>query len=213
MLPRHLQIAVLLAAVVSVAAAAPAIATVHPEAFPPRPSGLSFSFHGTSSEDEVHIDLGIYPEVHNVEDPAGVVGAVGNCQLLGPTAAECRAYDGDYLGRMRAGNDDVDMFGAAVDGELRGGDGIDFLSGSGGDEKIYGGKRDDDIYAGEGADLIDGGPGKDYLTGGINSDRIRAVDGEADSRIDCGPGSDEVAWIDRKIDPRPWRCERVVRVR
>ena len=213
MFSRHLQIAVVSAAAISLAAAAPSIATVHPEAFPPRPSGLSFTFHGTAARDDVRIDLGIDPEAHNVEDPAGVVGAVGDCQPLGPTAAECRAYDGDYRGRLRAGNDEVHVYGAAVDGKLHGGDGLDFLFGSGGDEEIYGGKRNDYIQGGEGADLIDGGSGSDYLSGGINSDKIRADDGEADRRIDCGPGSDDVARIDRKIDPQPWRCERVIRVR
>ena len=114
---------------------------------------------------------------------------------------------------MKAGNDEVVMGGPPVDGKLYGGDGFDDMSGSGGDEKVYGGGDNDYLTGGEGADLIDGGSGTDFLGGGINSDRIRAVDGHRDARIDCGPGSEDVARIDRKIDPRPWGCERVVRVR
>jgi Ca2+-binding RTX toxin-like protein len=201
------------AAVFALATAAPSTATVHPEAFPPQGSGLSFAFYGTTADDDIRIALGIDPEVHHIEDPAGVIGAVGDCQPVTPTAADCHAFDGRYLGRMKAGNDDVVMSDASVDGKLYGGDGFDYLSGSGGDEKIYGGGDNDYLSGDVGADLVDGGHGNDTLAGGINSDRIRAVDGERDSRIDCGPGSNDVAWIDRKIDDRPWGCERVVRVR
>jgi Ca2+-binding RTX toxin-like protein len=209
---RGLQIAIVAAAAFSLATAAASTATVHPEAFPPRDSGLSFAFYGTTADDEVRVSLGIYPQPHHIQDPAGVIGAVGDCQSSSPTEADCLAYDGRYLGRLRAGNDDALMQGNRH-GKLYGGDGLDYLRGSGGDEEIYGGGDTDRLDGGEGADLIDGGRGDDSLSGGINSDKIRADDGIADIRIDCGPGSDDVARIDRKIDDRPWGCERVVRVR
>lgn len=206
-------IAAMAAAAVSLVTATSSTATVHPEAFPPRDSGLSFAFYGSTAADDVGISLGIDPDSHHIEDPAGVVGTAGDCQPSSPFAADCRAYQGHYRGRLRAGNDDAVMIGAPVDGKLHGGKGLDYLIGSGGDEEIYGGRDNDYLDGGEGADLIDGGPGADFLGGGINSDKIRADDGEHDARIDCGPGSEDVARIDRKIDPRPWGCERVIRVR
>ena len=203
-------IAVVAAVAFFLASAASSTATVHPEAFPPQGSGLSFTFHGTAAADDVRVDFGIYPEPDLIQDPAGVIRAVGACQPLSPTAAECLSYDGRYRGRLRGGNDDVQLNGDRG-GKLYGGDGLDDLSGTPGDEEIYGGVGNDRINAGEGADLLDAGPGSDFVNGGLNSDKIRAADGSPDT-IDCGPGSDDVARIDRRIDTH-WGCERVARVR
>jgi hypothetical protein len=57
-----------------------------------------------------------------------------------------------------------------------------------------------------------GGPGQDRLLGGPGNDVLNAVDNQADTRINCGPGRD-VARIDRFIDPDPVNCEVVIRRR
>lgn len=199
------------ATAVLLVAAAPSSAAVYVESFYPQDSGPSFTFHATPREDDVHVALGIYPDPHRIEDPDGVLGVIGDCHLVSPVAAECLAHNGHYQGRLMAGNDNVVLSGSR-DGKLYGGGGADRLDGSDGDEEIHGDRGRDYVYAGVGADVIDGGPDPDTLVGGINSDRIRADDGKPDVRIDCGPGSEDVARIDRKIDPRPWGCERVVRV-
>jgi len=203
-------IAIVAAVAFFLAAAVSSTATVHPEAFPAQGSGVSFTFHGTAAADDVRVDFGTYPEPNQIEDPAGVIGAVGACQPLSPTSAECISYDGHYEGRLRGGNDDVQLNGNPG-GKLYGGDGLDDLNGTVGSEEIYGGGGNDRINAWEGADFLDGGSGTDFINGGLNSDKIRAVDGTRDT-IDCGPGSDDVARIDRKIDHQ-WGCERVVRIR
>lgn len=158
----------------------------------------------------MRVDFGVYPAPIRIEDPEGVIGAMGACQPLGPTSAECLSYEGHYRGRLRGGNDDVQMSGYR-DGKLYGGAGLDDLSGTPSDDEMYGGADNDRLNGWEGADLLDGGRGRDFINGGLNSDNIRAVDGTPDE-IDCGPGSDDVARIDAKIDAH-FGCERVVRVR
>lgn len=210
---RRTIIALLAAAAVSLAAAATSHAIVHPEAFPANGSGVSFTFRGTAAEDEVDVSLGVSPQPLTILDEDGVIGVLaGGCEPISSTEASCPAYEGRYEGRLRAGNDEVHV-GGNGDGTLKGGDGLDYLNGGSGDEEISGGLDNDNLAGGEGADLIVGGQGADTLRGGINSDLLRADDGSADNDIDCGPGSHDVARIDRKIDPRPWSCERVVRVR
>jgi hypothetical protein len=203
----------LVASAASLMAAAASTANVYPESFYPQDSGLSFAFHATPRDDDVRVAFGVpYPDPISIEDPDGVRYASGDCHPTSPTSAECLDRFGHYQGRLMAGDDKVVLTGWKG-GKLYGGGGDDRMDGSDGDEEIYGDRGRDWIYAGVGADAIEGGPGPDTLVGGLNSDRIRADDGKADNRIDCGPGSDDVARIDRKIDPRPWGCERVVRVR
>ena len=73
---------------------------------------------------------------------------------------------------------------------------------------LFGSPYADTLEGGAGNDEIDGQPGPDRLLGGAGRDRIKANDGEADDKIDCGPGNDRVK-VD-ELDPKPRNCEEVV---
>ncbi len=66
---------------------------------------------------------------------------------------------------------------------------------------LIGGAEADSLVGGEANDEIQGNGGADILLGGAGRDRIQANDGEADERIDCGPGNDRVK-VD-ELDPSP----------
>jgi dienelactone hydrolase len=83
--------------------------------------------------------------------------------------------------------------GGPEDDNLKGTDGGDALRGRGGDDRLR------------------GGPGPDCLYGGNGNDRINAVDGRPDDRVNCGRGRHDRVRADR--GDRVSRCERVVRAR
>jgi Ca2+-binding RTX toxin-like protein len=56
------------------------------------------------------------------------------------------------------------------------------------------------LYGGTGNDWLVGGQGADALFGEAGGDVLSAVDGLADTWVDCGTGSDETAYAD-VIDP------------
>jgi RTX calcium-binding nonapeptide repeat (4 copies) len=105
-----------------------------------------------------------------------------------------------------AGGDDFLSGGLGAD-VIDGGAGEDSLGADRGDDLVVGGIDDDALFGGPGADVLDGSEGRDKLEGQGNVDRIRARDGFADARIDCGPGSDkkERAKVD-PADPKPKSC-------
>jgi Ca2+-binding RTX toxin-like protein len=121
----------------------------------------------------------------------------------------------------------VDVLGQRGNDELRAGRSLSdtlVLDGGPGDDVVVGGqvfdriegKAGDDVLRGrEGGDLIEGWGGKDTMSGGAGADELDAADGGRDRRIRCGAGlaiGDDLAVIDRKIDPHPRRCETIKRV-
>lgn len=93
--------------------------------------------------------------------------------------------------------------------------GPDRVFGGGGHDKMRGGKGDDRLIAGKGGAEMFGGRGRDEFNmadgvqiGGQGRDVIHARDGEADE-INCGPGSNDVAYVDGSEDG-VYDCERVV---
>jgi alpha-beta hydrolase superfamily lysophospholipase len=117
-----------------------------------------------------------------------------------------RALGGDDRVDARAGDDCVDA-GAGRDRAL-GGRGSDALRGQRGADELRGGGARDVISGNGGADVIGGGAGNDLLSGGLGGDRVSSRDGETDL-VDCGPGRNDRAWIDRA--DRVARCETVSR--
>jgi hypothetical protein len=118
-------------------------------------------------------------------------GGAGRDQLNYNTA--CCGVTGIFInlgaGFADASNGDHDTFSGIED--VQGSEGDDEIrSSSGGDNLLIGGGGVDDLRAGDGVDVID------------------AKDGEADEKIDCGPGSDakEKAKYDRGLDPKPKSC-------
>ncbi len=101
---------------------------------------------------------------------------------------------------------------------ITGGDGNDELVGSSDPDLIHGDSGDDIVFADESADLVYGDAGSDRLTGGNGNDllvgaagsdwfsagggndTLEADDGEADTQIHGGGGSD-TAYVDANIDP------------
>jgi len=109
----------------------------------------------------------------------------------------------------------------------------DTIRGRGGDDTLVGRARGDRLFGGRGFDTIRGGRGGDRLAGqgdgallvggsgrdqfnmrdgtpiaGQGRDVIRARDGRPDE-INCGPGDDDVAYVDR-VEDGVYDCERVV---
>jgi len=180
------------------------------ETFYPQDSGLSFSVRASPGDDDVSIDLGVYPTPHRVIDPAGVTLSPPDCEQESATAVSCLSYNGHFRVRLMAGDDGLTLTGIR-EGIVTAGGGSDDVHGAAGSEDLYGDEGDDDVVGATGDDLLDGGPGADELRGSAGADKIRAADGKADAVIDCGPG-DDFARIDRGLDPRPRHCEQILRI-
>lgn len=71
-----------------------------------------------------------------------------------------------------------------------------------------GGAGNDIATGSDTADELTGGPGRDKLFGMGGLDHLFAEDGEADRKLDCGPGAklSEFAVIDPRKDPKPKSC-------
>jgi Ca2+-binding RTX toxin-like protein len=108
--------------------------------------------------------------------------------------------------------DDMAVGGSRSD-TIEGGSGGDVAVGGSGGDRIDGEAGGDVLRGSGGPDLIDGWGGRDSLVGGDGVDELDASDGKRDRRIRCGPGHapDDVALIDRRLDPRPRQCETIHR--
>ncbi|HVQ88588.1 MAG TPA: calcium-binding protein [Actinomycetes bacterium] len=82
---------------------------------------------------------------------------------------------------------------------LFGGRGVDFLNGKYGADRLEGG---------DGDDRIKGSGNKDVLLGQAGDDIMYAQDGYTDN-VDCGPGNDDVAYVDAR-DSVTADCETVL---
>ena len=91
---------------------------------------------------------------------------------------------------------------------LYGGSGSDRLGGDAGDDRLSGGTGRDRISAGAGNDSVNPGTESDRIATGSGNDRVAARGGRRDT-VDCGPGRNDVAVVDRRDRLR--RCERVRR--
>jgi Ca2+-binding RTX toxin-like protein len=146
-------------------------------------------------------------QVSYAERTAGVV--VDLAAGAGGAAGERDVLSGFESASGGSGDDRVLGSGAA--NTLSGLRGDDVLVGRGNRDQLWGSGGDDTLRGGPGRDELSGGAGADRLEGGADNDTIRADDGRHDADvIDCGPGSRDVVWIDRRVD-RQRNCEKVVR--
>ena len=140
-------------------------------------------------------------------DVAGLLpGACAN-QRLGSAGRD--VLDGSAAGdtlRGLAGNDRLTGF--AGRDCLFGGRGGDQLRGGNDSDRLSGGRGGDRLFGGQGGDRIDPGRGNDRVAAGRGDDHVRARGWELDT-IDCGPGANDVAIVDRLDQTR--RCEQVRR--
>jgi Ca2+-binding RTX toxin-like protein len=115
---------------------------------------------------------------------------------------------GRFLGRLllHAGDEGDTLTGGDGGDELYGGGGPDVLEGRLGPDLLAGQSGNDSLSGGDGDDTLLGGTGSDGLIGGDGHDFLDAVDGEADSNLNGGPGID-TARYDSALDPAPVAVE------
>ncbi len=146
-----------------------------------------------------------------VADPGGdqLNGGDGN-DLLVSSAALCQGHRFDGGG----GLDTVSYARSKPSGTL-----VMALGGTGGtkrgcatpdsilgtNESLEGSEGNDKMIGDSGNNTLFGHGGRDIFLGKGGSDSIEAIDGQADKRIDCGPGHDQGAAIDSS-DPKPKSC-------
>lgn len=90
--------------------------------------------------------------------------------------------------------------------ELHGGAANDLLEGREGADVLFGGDGNDSLAGNDGNDELTGGAGADSFSGGAGNDVFFATDGEADTQLNGGPGSD-TAHYDGAFDPSPVAVE------
>jgi RTX calcium-binding nonapeptide repeat (4 copies) len=108
----------------------------------------------------------------------------------------------DVLRGARSGDRLLGGLGRDV---VAGGAGNDFVSGGPGSDGLIGFEGDDILLGGTGNDALLGMKGRDRMSGGRGNDVLLAGDGFRERTIDCGPGGQQRALLDRR-DPRPRRC-------
>jgi Ca2+-binding RTX toxin-like protein len=117
-----------------------------------------------------------------------------------------------YLGPLTIdggpGHDEL-LRGSFEPDVISGGPGDDRLDGQNGDDVMDAGPGNDVLTAGDGDDNLIGGPGADSFVGNFGNDVIVALDREADSQINGGPGTD-TAYYDPIEDAAPLFVENLV---
>ena len=160
---------------------------------------------GTASDDQVTATIADGEWV--IESPNGTTGY--GCQADSATRVHCTYHGRNFTAALFEGNDTVDLNGSRLRGKVNGGPGNDTLLGNSQHNYFEGGPGNDVIKAGAGPDVIHAEKGHDSIFGQRGSDRIYADGGVRDRRIDCGPGKNDLAVIDRNLDPHPIGCETI----
>jgi Ca2+-binding RTX toxin-like protein len=75
------------------------------------------------------------------------------------------------------------IYGGASADTLSGGDGYDYLFGSGGDDSLYGGNDGDTLEGGTGADYMEGNGGNDVYIVDSTSDTVVELSGEGTDQV------------------------------
>lgn len=91
------------------------------------------------------------------------------------------------------------MYGIGGNDTMYGKDGADSMWGDWHQVIDPGEPGSDTMYGGNGPDRLQGDDRTDTLNGGRGNDRIEAKDGVLD-RVNCGRGSGDTAFFDRRID-------------
>jgi Ca2+-binding RTX toxin-like protein len=115
----------------------------------------------------------------------------------------CEGTTGDDTMYGTTGRDEI--YGIGGSDTMRGKDGADSMWGDWHQWVEPGEPGSDTMYGGNGADRLQGDERRDTLKGGRGNDRIEAEDGERDI-IDCGGGTEDVAFFDRGGVDRVSNC-------
>lgn len=184
-----------------------AAAVVSVNAISPDPGPGRLVVIGSRQSDELHLDGD--KEHYFARSPVGI--ATKTCEETSPTTFVCRRYSPTVIVMLGRGADELTLKSRFVGGNIGAGNGADTVIGSPGRNKIEGNGQNDEIRGGAGPDLLEGDHGSDVIVGGPGDDRLNAQDNHRDQVIDCGSGED-AARIDRRLDPEPRHCERVIKV-
>jgi Ca2+-binding RTX toxin-like protein len=144
-------------------------------------------------------------------------GEEGNDSLFAGSGDDTlNAHDGDD--RLYADGDDSfdapwyiwwhpGVWENAGNDTLQGGSGVDYVFGYNGEDKLYGEAGNDRISALDTGDFAN--PGVETVSGGPGNDKITAQDGFED-QVNCGEGSGDFVFFDKKLDSVRRNCERRV---
>jgi Ca2+-binding RTX toxin-like protein len=142
-------------------------------------------------------------------EPAGVFAGLG----AGDDSIDVdTTHSGSVHINASRGNDTIVVSNPRDAGRsrLQGNPGADTIIAGASDDVLNGGRGPDVLKGSAGDDGLLGKPGADTLVGGPGDDVLIADNHDVDASIRCGAG-DDVAWIDRGLDPEPLNCERVRR--
>jgi Ca2+-binding RTX toxin-like protein len=162
---------------------------------------LAMGAKGAAVNDDSDVDVTFVPLPSSIE----LVGGGGKNIL---TARGGYGAGAVYAGSvtLRAGDQGDDLTGSNLADVIVGGNGADIVNAYSGSDTITGGGGNDKLNGSDGNDDITGGAGADTLSGGNHDDTLRAKDGEADTSINGGSGTD-TAFYDAGIDPGPSAVE------
>ena len=156
---------------------------------------LAVGLKGVSFNNDTDVDVTITPLPSSIElvggggdDTLTARGGFGSGQVfLGPVTL--RGDDGDD---NLTGSDFADL--------IVGGTGVDTVSGYNGADEIRGEDGNDHLNGNDGNDTLVGGAGADALIGGTGDDTLQAADGQADTTLSGGAGTD-TCFFDAGLDP------------
>jgi Ca2+-binding RTX toxin-like protein len=162
---------------------------------------LAMGAKGAAINNDSDVDVSFAPLPSSIE----LVGGGGKNLL---TARGGYGAGTVYAGSvtLRAGDQGDDLTGSNLADLIVGGDGADTVNAYGGNDTIQGGGGGDKLSGADGNDDITGGAGADILSGGNGNDTLRANDGQADTSINGGAGTD-TAYYDGALDPGPSAVE------
>jgi Ca2+-binding RTX toxin-like protein len=162
---------------------------------------LAMGAKGAAVNNDTDVDVTFVPLPSSIE----LVGGGGKNIL---TARGGYGAGTVYAGAvtLRAGDQGDNLTGSNLADVIVGGNGAETVNAYGGNDTISGGGGNDKLNGADGNDDITGGAGADTLSGGNNDDTLRAKDGEADTSINGGSGTD-TAFYDAGIDPGPSAVE------
>jgi Ca2+-binding RTX toxin-like protein len=193
-------VAALFAAMVAVAALAPASAVADVTIDAPDQSTIAVTTTSAEAND-LTITRDSSGTTVTENNMSVAMSTAGACMGSGPNVAECPGTASQLTMTLGDGNDHATVqapmnstiFGEGGDDTLVASDseaGVDRLDGGGGNDTLAGGGGADTLAGDAGTDALSGGPDGDALSGGDGVDTLSG--GAGDDRIDGGPGDDTV---------------------
>ncbi|MGH3037173.1 MAG: calcium-binding protein [Gaiellaceae bacterium] len=154
---------------------------------------------GLNADSDVDVTFQQLPASMEIQGLAGAdtLAGRGGQGAGGVFAGQLELVGGDGADTLRGG------LGAD---ELRGGAQNDLLEGREGADVLFGDAGDDTLAGNDGNDELTGGAGADSFSGSGGDDLLLATDGEAETQLNGGPGTD-TAHYDTALDPSPVAVE------